>query len=157
MRLKETPPDNWDDGRNDDGPDRMRMAEAINAGKRAAIYLESIKETIGQAGKLGAFDILGGGFLTSYAKRIKMQDFNRELETARQAVHEFEQQLDGVKVPEIKKVSMSRNLVRRDLSGDSILGDLLVQHGIEKTKQQIDEAIEAINQIVEMIEKRLGQ
>ena len=75
---------------------RKEAQEAIDAGERALRGLHAAEEKLKSAGNWGIFDMLGGGFFSSYVKQSKIREAKILLEQCKRGhLTEFQRELKG--------------------------------------------------------------
>ena len=128
------------------------LEEAVEAADRALEHLLLAKEALNSAGHWGVFDLLGGGFFSTFIKRGKMSDAEQELTLARQALRRFAAELRDVN--DIVEI----HLVNDDFLGfadyffDGMIADWMVQSKINAAKAQVSQAIERVTAAKETLQ-----
>jgi len=114
---------------------------AIASAEVALAHLRRAHELLSSASGWGIVDILGGGLITTMIKRSKMGEARSEMQIARNAVREFDremQQLDRILNVDLEIDGL---LGFADYFLDSGITDLLVQSRISDTRRRVEEAI----------------
>lgn len=124
------------------------LQEAVNAGRQALCSLYSAREKLGSARNWGIFDMLGGGFLSDLAKRSKMNEAAELIEQAKKDLQVFQQELKDVKVSLDLRMEIGSFLSFADFFFDDIISDYLVQSKIKDAREQVEDAIRYIEQIL---------
>ena len=75
---------------------KKEVQEAIAAGEKALRSLYAAEEKLKSAGDWGLFDMLGGGFFSSYIKHSKIRDAEALLERAKEHLLVFQRELKDV-------------------------------------------------------------
>lgn len=125
--------------------------EAIDAGHRALYSLRAAQDQLNSAKNWGIVDILGGGLIMSLVKRSKMDDAQRNMEQAKRDLQTFSKELRDVS----QYISLDFNhegfLRFADYFLDGVVADWLVQDRINHVRQQVDEAIRRVEQILRQL------
>ena len=123
----------------------LEINEAYAAGERALDSLYAAQDYLRSAGNWGIFDMLGGGFISTMAKRSKMRDANACMEQAQYDLQRFQQELrDVTSIPGLY-LEMDDFLGFADYFFDGLLADLLVQSRIREAQEKVDTAIEQVH------------
>ena len=123
----------------------LEINEAYAAGERALESLYAAQDYLRSAGNWGIFDMLGGGFISTMAKRSKMRDANACMEQAQYDLQRFQQELrDVTSIPGLY-LEMDGFLGFADYFFDGLLADLLVQSRIREAQAKVDAAIEQVH------------
>lgn len=126
---------------------QQEIHEAINAADDALISLRSAEKSLSSAGNWGIWDIMGGGFLSTFFKHNKMDQAQRELEEARSALRRFKDELADLGRAADFSLNVDGFLRFTDYFFDDIFSDLLVQSKIRQGRQQVQQAIRQIEDI----------
>lgn len=126
---------------------QQEIHEAINAADDALIALRSAEKSLSGAGNWGIWDIMGGGFLSTFFKHNKMDQAQRELEEARSALRRFKSELADLGRTADFNLNVDGFLRFTDYFFDDIFSDLMVQSKIRQGQQQIRRAIQQIEDI----------
>lgn len=125
--------------------------EAIDAGNHALYSLRAAQDQLNSAKNWGIVDLLGGGLITSLVKRSKMDDAQRNMEQAKRDLQTFSKELRDVS----QYISLDFNnevfLRFADYFFDGVVADWLVQDRINNARQQVDEAIRRVEQILRQL------
>ena len=131
--------------------------EAVRAADYALGRLEAAGECLRSARNWGIVDILGGGFLSTFVKRKRMNEASECMLEARRALASFRKELQDVdtKFPLSVDEAESELLAFADYLMDGIFVDLIVQDKIARAQKQVETAIvkvkEARNRLQEMV------
>ena len=123
----------------------LEMNEAYAAGERALQSLYAAQDYLRSAGNWGIFDMLGGGFISTMAKRSKMRDANACMEQAQHDMQRFQQELRDVTAIPGLYLEMDDFIGFADYFFDGLLADLLVQSRIREAQEKVDTAIEQVH------------
>ena len=133
--------------------DRQKeIREAVQAGQRALQSLYSAREELNRAKNWGIVDIVGGGLISSLAKRSKMNNAQAYIEQAKADLKKFSDELDDVHDLQRLNIDTDDFLTFADWFFDGFVVDFMVQDRINKARAQVEEAITR----VETILRRLG-
>lgn len=122
--------------------------EAIAAGEHALDSLQKAAGELNSAGNWGIFDMLGGGFVSTYVKRSKMDNAQSYMNQAKEALQAFSRELADVDVAANLNVQTGDFLTFADYFFDGFVSDWLVQNKIDQAKSQVAEALRKIEGIL---------
>ena len=123
----------------------LEINEAYAAGERALESLYAAQDYLRSAGNWGIFDMLGGGLISTIAKRSKMRDANACMEQAQYDLQHFQQELrDVTSIPGLY-LEMDDFIGFADWFFDGLLADLLMQSRIREAQEKVDTAIEQVH------------
>lgn len=126
----------------------VEMNEAIIAGKKALNSMKGAREALGSAGSWGVADLLGGGFLVDLVKHSKLEEAGERLEEARCQLELFQCELKDVALPYNFTIQIDNFLTFADFFFDGVIADWLVQSKINEAKEELNYAIERVEQMV---------
>lgn len=130
---------------------QREIDEAIRTGQRARSSLLRAKDCLKSAGNWGILDMLGGGMVTTFVKRSKMNDAEQQVQQARSDLKQFRKELADVETIADFHVETGNFLTFADYFLDSLLTDWLVQSKIQDAKKQVDDAIEKVEKILRQL------
>lgn len=133
---------------------RKEMEEAIWAGERALQSLRIAQSQLNGARNWGLFDMFGGGFLSSAIKHSKMNDATRYMENAKRDLLVFQRELKDVSIPLNLRMEIGSFLSFADFFFDGFVADYLVQSKIAEAREQVDEAIYKVENIIKDLKSR---
>ena len=133
---------------------RKEMEEAIWAGERALQSLRIAQSQLNGARNWGLFDMFGGGFLSSAIKHSKMNDATRYMENAKRDLLVFQRELKDVSIPLDLRMEIGSFLSFADFFFDGFVADYLVQSKIAEAREQVDEAIYKVENIIKDLKSR---
>lgn len=122
--------------------------EAIDAGKRAIVSLQKAKEKLEGASNWGIVDMLGGGFFSTMLKHSKMDEANREMQTAQKDLHIFANELSDLSTIITFDFQVDGFMSFADFFMDNCFVDMMVQSQINQAKQQVQQAIVKVEDIL---------
>lgn len=127
---------------------RKEMNEAIQAGERALRSLKEAQNQLNGARNWGLFDMFGGGLFSSAIKHSKINDASRYMEAAKRDLQIFQRELRDVNVPMNLKMEVGSFLSFADFFFDGFVADYLVQSKISEAREQVDDAISMVENIL---------
>ena len=133
---------------------KRELEEAIKAGDRALYSLKCAQEKLNSASKWGIFDMLGGGALSTYIKRSKMDETKYLMEDAKMDLKRFKKELGDINVPLDLRMEVGGFLSFADFFFDGFLADYLIQEKITDAKNQIADAIYEVETILNGLRRR---
>ena len=130
------------------------VREALHAGEQALMSLQEAQRYLNSAGNWGIVDILGGGLITDLIKHSKMNNAQQCMETAKQDLRQFQQELDDVD-EYLPNINVGDFLTFADFFFDGFITDIFVQSRISDSKKQVAEAIFQVESIVNRLKAEL--
>lgn len=127
---------------------RREMNEAIQAGERALSSLRTAQHQLNSARSWGIFDMFGGGLFSSAIKHSKINDASRYMEDAKRDLQIFKRELRDVNVPMNLRMEVGSFLSFADFFFDGFVADYLVQSKIAEAREQIEDAICMVENIL---------
>lgn len=134
---------------------KQEIREAMGAGARALTSLRAAQEKLESAKKWGIVDLFGGGFITGMIKHSRMDDAVGCMEAAKRDLQRFQKELGDVQVPMDLRMEVSSFLSFADFFFDGFVADYLVQTKIAEVREQVEEAIAYVEELMEEL-KRMG-
>lgn len=128
-----------------------KREEACMAGRRALLSLKAAQRELNKASDLGLWDMFGGGFFVSMAKRSRMDDANRYLEQAQNDIEDFKKACEGAVNVGVADLKTDDFLSFADVWMDNFFVDYLIQNRINETKKQVNLAIEKVSIILRQL------
>lgn len=126
--------------------------EAIEAGQRALSSLYQARENLNSAKNWGLWDMFGGGAISSLVKRSKMDRAKQNMEQAKYDLQNFSRELADVNGVYHLNIETEGFLSFADWFFDNIIIDWMIQDRINKARDQVDEAIARVEDIVRQLE-----
>lgn len=114
---------------------------AISSADVALAHLQKAHDLLSSASNWGIVDILGGGLITTMIKRSKMSDAQAEMQVAKNAVREFEQEMRRLDRILNADLELEGLLGFADYFFDNGITDLLVQSRIADTRRRVEDGI----------------
>ena len=127
---------------------KKEMNEAIWAGECALSSLRTAQSQLKSAGNWGIFDMFGGGLFSSAIKHSKMNDASRYMEDAKRDLQIFQRELRDVNIPMNLRMEVGSFLSFADFFFDGFLADYLVQSKISEAREQVEDAIRMVENIL---------
>ena len=128
--------------------DTKEIYEAIEAGERALNSLYAAQDKLKSARGWGMLDMFGGGFITDLMKHSKINDASRCMEDAKCHLKKFQKELKDVNLPLNIRMEVGGFLSFADFFFDGIVADYLVQSKIANAREQVDDAIIMVNNVL---------
>ena len=119
----------------------LEIREAITAGERALDSLRDARKSLDSAGNWGLLDMLGGRGLSGLMKHVKIGDARQSLSRAKSDLERFSRELSDVREIQGIDIEIGDFLTFADFFFDGFIADVMVQSKIRKAKDEIDEAI----------------
>lgn len=135
---------------------RKELTEAITAGETALSSLRLAKDKLNSAKNWGLFDMFGGDFLAGVVKHSKIKDASQYMENAKQNLQIFQRELQDVNLSLNLNMEIGGFLSFADFFFDGIVADWLVQSKINDAKQQVEEAIRQVEQLLSNLRYRMN-
>lgn len=133
---------------------RMKeLDEAIEAGKSAFSDVEQVMDSLESAADWGAYDILGGGFLATAAKRSHMDDAQHLMHSLKDSLRRFDQELRDVGGEIDSQMEVASYFRLADWFFDGLFVDLAVQSRIREAQERMDAAADRIGGLVGRLER----
>jgi len=118
--------------------EEKELIEAIEAGKKVEKAFSKVQKSLGSAEGWGAFDLLGGGLLTTAIKHSHISDARNEIDQAQLLLRKFQRELADVKHTN-DTIEIGGLTTFADFFLDGLLFDAIVQFKINdaqaRTKQ----------------------
>ena len=124
------------------------IREAIRAGERALESLKEAQRQLNSAGSWGLVDIFGGNTISGLMKHMKVNNASRCVNDARRNLAAFRDELGDIRDIEGLNVDIDGFLTFADFFFDGFVADIFVQSKIRKGQQQVQEAIQRVEEIL---------
>lgn len=125
--------------------------EAIQAGERARASLQEADRQLASAGSWGLIDIFGGNTVSGLMKHMKVNNASRCVEEARRDLDAFRNELGDLRDIDGLNVDIDGFLTFADFFFDGFVADLFVQSKISRGRQQVQEAIRRVDDILRQL------
>ena len=124
----------------DNSRNEKEIREAIDAADNALYWLHEAQKQLRSAGNWGIVDMVGGGMLSTFIKRDKMQQARVSMENAKAALQSFNKEVRDVN--QTMGLGFDMDFVGfADYFLDGFLVDFFVQGKIADARVQVEEAI----------------
>lgn len=134
---------------------KKEVQEAIVAGERALQGLYVAEDKLKSAGDWGVFDILGGGYFSSYIKHSKIREAEALLKHVKEEMLEFQKELKDVGDTLDLQIEVGDFLTFADFFLDGFLADYLVQNKISEAREDIEVGIFHVKEILNDLYRRV--
>ncbi len=139
--------------------EEKELIEAIEAGKEVAKAFSKVHKSLGSAQGGGAFDLLGGGLITTAIKHSHISDARKEIEQAQLLLRRFQRELADVKHTN-DTIEIGGLATFADFFLDGLLFDAIVQFKIndaqDRTKQ-LQRKVQAIIHDINVMKEQNSQ
>ena len=133
----------------------QNVAAAINTANDALFHLNNADEMLSHAQNWGIVDLIGGGMISTFIKRSKMGDAQKEIESAKRSLRQLEMELRDLRgMPDID-LEMNDFLGFADYFFDGLIADWFAQSRINDAKKQVKDAITEVQGILDGLEEYL--
>lgn len=136
---------------------RQEIQEAIRAGERALISLDSARNRLISARSWGIWDMVGGGFITSLVKHSKIDEASSYLESAKMDLKVFQRELKDIPDFSGLGIDIGNFLSFADCFMDGILVDYMVQRKIDDARTQVEEGIRKVESLLKSLKAQGGE
>ena len=130
------------------GNDKKEISEAIVAGERALNSLYAAQDKLKSARGWGMIDLFGGGLFTDMIKHSKMDAASRCMEDAKRHLKAFQRELKDVNLSLDLRMEVGGFLSFADFFFDGLVADYLVQSKIASAREQVEDAIIMVKNIL---------
>lgn len=127
------------------------VQEAIQCGETALQALQNAARKMDKASRWGYVDILGGDLFSGIAKHSSISQAADELEDAKIYLKQFYRELQDLEHSPDISIDHSAFLNAADFLLDEPVMDILVQSKIHRTRQQISETMQAVEEILSQL------
>ena len=127
--------------------------EAIVAGQRALNSLRAAQNELNSAKNWGLWDMFGGSFFSTMIKRSKMDAAKQNMEQAKYDLQDFSRELRDVSISCNLEIETVGFLSFADWFFDSFLVDWMVQDQINKARDQVEQAIWQVENILRQLQR----
>ena len=136
---------------------KIEMQEAIDAADRALRSLEGARDYLQAAQGWGIFDMLGGGFFSTWFKHSNMDEAEKLIANAQAALRNFSRELEDVG----ETIDLSFNnadlLTVADYFMDGLFADFLMQGRIKDAIANVENTIGQVTAIRSALVQQLEQ
>lgn len=131
------------------------IKEAVYAGERSYTQVGKIQKTLNSAANWGTLDMVGGGLLSTVAKRNKMREAQDQIHDFQHTLRKFSRELKDVDIQVSIDLAIDDFLGFADWFFDGLLVDWMVQSKINNARDQIDSLDKKIYSLVKSLRKEL--
>lgn len=140
------------------GLELKELEEAIAAGEHLRAPLAEAQIRLDSARNWGAYDMLGGGMLSTHIKHGKIEDATAFIHEARGRLGRFQKELRDVNMLLALDIDISSFLKFADYFFDGFFSDWMVQGKIKRAQEQVSEALlkvdDALFKLTRMAQER---
>ena len=130
------------------GYDRDKeIREALEAGDVALQYLNEAWDHLNKARGWGIVDMLGGDLFSTFMKHNQVNQAGTVLSNARVALQRYSSELADIREAVQLDVQVDGLLKFADFFLDGLIIDWMVQSKIKRTREQVSEAIERVEEM----------
>ena len=126
---------------------KKEVDEAIDAVNYTLGYLIEAQKYLHSASNWGVFYIFGGGFFSTMVQHVKMDDAQNAIMMAKDSIIRLKKELLDVNEVLDVDLEISDFLIFADYFFDGIVADWMVQSKIKTAQNQVDQAIEKLEEI----------
>lgn len=113
------------------------IEEAILAGQSALQALDEVEKTLASARNWGIWDMLGGGFISSFIKHSRIDEAQKKMEYAMKQIARFNKEIGEVQSYSGVQISFDGLVKGMDYFLDSFVVDFMVQHEVKQRQEQV--------------------
>lgn len=124
-----------------------KIFEAISAADEALKCLKEAKKSLSSAKGWGIYDIVGGGFISTFIKRKKMANAQNSMKKAKDALKSFEDELDDIDDLVELNFNMHDFVSFADYFFDGFFSDLIIQNRINEANKKVNSVIMNVESI----------
>ncbi|MGD7022695.1 hypothetical protein ACQCVK_08895 [Rossellomorea vietnamensis] len=133
------------------------VKEAEDAAAMALLKLDSAAASLESAGNWGMVDMVGGGLISSAAKRSKMDEAQRSLHEAQRYLKKLEKELADLNMESAQTLETSGFLNMTDLFFDNFFSDMMVQDKISRTVAGVGETRRELRSLSAKLEQNANK
>ncbi|WP_103105631.1 hypothetical protein [Brevibacillus reuszeri] len=115
---------------------QKELNEAIEAGMATKRHVDKAIEKLESASSWGAWDMLGGGAMSTYIKHGRINEARDAIHLAQKSLRRFERELYDVQRESRIQIDIGEMLTFADFFFDNIITDWIVQDRISTSLQQ---------------------
>ncbi|RPJ27195.1 MAG: hypothetical protein EHM33_08835 [Chloroflexi bacterium] len=127
------------------------ITEAITAGRTVILGLEQVIKSLESAGNWGAWDMLGGGLISTAIKHSRIDDARSSVDDVQKNISQFKRELADVRKSVDIQIDIGELASFADFFFDGLIVDWIVQSKIEDSLTQSQKAksmiIRAVNEL----------
>lgn len=127
------------------------IREAIQAGRDALLAISEAESHMGNARGLGVWDMLGGGLISGFLKHSQMDEAQRCVDRAQNALQRFNRELQDINMNINYGISFNNTTKAIDLIFDNFLVDALIQSRIRETQEKLSQSRTQVEQALDKL------
>lgn len=126
--------------------------EAMAAGKEALLGLERVIDSLENAEGWGAWDLLGGGLLSTAMKHSRIDDARKDINEVQAMMSRFKRELADIQKNVDLQIDIDEFTSFADFFFDGLIIDWIVQSRIVDSLERSNQAKDTIAQVVRQLE-----
>lgn len=134
--------------------EQNEIKEAILAGNNVICTLEEALEYLGKARDMGAWDIMGGGFITTSMKHSNIDGAMKYITEAKSYLNTFSRELRDVNIDLDLEINISSFDKFADYFFDNFISDWNVQNKIMNSQSSVNNVLENVRELVDGLNMR---
>ena len=120
----------------------------VDPPKPALSSLRAARGELQSAGNWGLLDLFGGDMISGLVKHSKMGNAQKYMEEAKYNLQSFSRELQDVNMTHNLNLNVGDFLTFADFFFDGLVADWLVQDRINEARNQVEDAIQQVEDIV---------
>src|SRR5690606_14589439 len=128
------------------------LREAVSAGRAVMGALDRARDRLQSARNWGAYDMLGGGVISTAVKHSRIDEARSAIHSAQNSLRRFQNELEDVQRVVNVRIEIGGLLTFADYFFDNLITDWIVQGRIHRSLKQIDEKRSLIGRTVAELE-----
>lgn len=128
------------------------MTEAITAGNEVVSGLDQVIESLESAENWGAWDILGGGLISTAIKHSRIDDARSGVNDVQVKISQFKRELADVRRNVELQIDIGELISFADFFFDGLIVDWIVQSKISESREQTKKAKNVVTQAIKELE-----
>jgi DNA repair exonuclease SbcCD ATPase subunit len=137
--------------------EEKEISEAIHAGNRVISQLQQVQESLKSAQNWGTWDMLGGGMLSTMAKREKMQEAQSYISRTQSLLGDFSRELGDIETYINIDLDIDSFLGFADYFFDGFFVDWAVQSKINSAIDKVNSVYNQVEHIMSSLESNYSQ
>lgn len=131
------------------------LQEALTAGQAVLSSLHQAKDQMNSARNWGAWDMLGGGMISTHIKHNRIDDARSTLHNAQRHLRRFQQELQDVQMDAALRIEVGNFLTFADYFFDGFISDWLVQGKINRALSEINDKLATVSKVIQSLQAEL--
>jgi len=132
------------------------MNEAINAGEGVLHSLYLAQDSLGSAGRWGAWDMIGGGMISTAIKHSRVNDAQEHIHETQRRMRHFHKELQDIEQHIEVHFDTGGILKFADFFFDGLIVDWVVQGRIQNSEKQVVAHSKRIAKVMEQLRSERG-